>query len=543
VIGARHARITAFAPRPPARVWPALIWTAAMCGACATPASPGRFLDQPVVWRVDDARGIPEPAERAFYLKSTVAERMVFEPMIDSLDRPARPLAQNTNALDEAPDSTWFTNRIGVRPITAAEAARGPDVDGPPQPPFTIVKAKRGGNNPGFLMEDARGHKYLVKFDTLDNPEQQTASNVIVNRILWTIGYNVPADYVFVFRREALRVSDKARTKYGFDEAALDHMFSLVWRRPDGAYRATASQFLDGVPKGGWPEYGVRADDPNDRVPHQHRRELRGLRLLSAWLGHTDMKEDNTLDMYVQEGERRFLRHYLVDFGEALGGHQSEKNEPQIGWEHAWDWRAQLRALVSFGLWVRPWERQVKTPWLSVGWFAADHFDPRTWRGRYAYGPFRFMDRADAFWAAKLAMRVERPIIEAIVAEGQLSEPAAARHLVDALLTRRRKIGAAYLDGVTPLDELRVEPGGRLCGVDLSRRYGFASEGVVEREEEGRWRAVAEVGADGAVCLPISASRYQIARVRIRRGQRTTPPLELHVGGAAGAPRLLGIVR
>ena len=63
---------------------------------------------------------------------------------------------------------------------------------------------------------------------------------------------------------------------------------------------------------------GVRDDDPNDTVPHEHRRELRGLRVFAAWLNHTDMKEDNTLDMFVEEGGRHFVKHHLVDFGEAF---------------------------------------------------------------------------------------------------------------------------------------------------------------------------------------------------------------------------------
>ena len=40
--------------------------------------------------------------------------------------RPAGIRAQNLNTIDEVPDSSWFTNRIGARPVTAEEVQRGP---------------------------------------------------------------------------------------------------------------------------------------------------------------------------------------------------------------------------------------------------------------------------------------------------------------------------------------------------------------------------------------------------------------------------------
>ena len=40
--------------------------------------------------------------------------------------------AGNVNTIDEVPDSSWFTNRIGARPVSIDEAVRGPLTgDGP----------------------------------------------------------------------------------------------------------------------------------------------------------------------------------------------------------------------------------------------------------------------------------------------------------------------------------------------------------------------------------------------------------------------------
>ena len=83
---------------------------------------------------------------------------------------------------------------------------------------------------------------------------------------------------------------------------------------------------------------GLRSDDPNDLIPHEHRRELRGLRVIASWINHWDLKEMNTLDMYVEEGGRKFLRHYLIDFGSSLGGGKSPL-EYFHGREYAFDGR------------------------------------------------------------------------------------------------------------------------------------------------------------------------------------------------------------
>ncbi len=501
------------------------------CRAAVT----AQFADRPIVTRSDDARAIAEPAEGEFLAKFYLADALVFRPMFDGLAPIKRGHARDVNALDEVPDSTWFTNRVGVREITPREAAHGADTKGQPVPPFEITNAKRGGANPGFRAQDSRGIEYLIKFDTADNPGQQTATNAIVQRIFWTAGYFTPSDYVVHFQRDQLTIAPKLHGK--FSDADADTMLKAATRRADGTFRATASQFLDGIPKNGWHDRGTRADDPNDRVRHEHRRVVRGLRVFAAWLNHTDMKPDNTLDMYIGDKGQGHLVHYLVDFGEAFSGHQDEKGQPQIGFEYALDWKAQTKALFAFGLWHRPWENQRRTPWPQVGYFSATAFDPVRWHERYPYTPFALADRADLYWGAKLVMRFDRPMLEALVATGEVGDAAAEAYLVDTLIARRDAIGRAFLDGVTPLDELTLA-GSKLCGVDLARRYGIATDGALNHD------GVRDpIAADGRVCMTVTTEPgYHVARVAISRTGHTTPPLEIHyVGGST--PHLVGLVR
>ena len=98
-------------------------------------------------------------------------------------------------------------------------------------------------------------------------------------------------------------------------------MFESIERRADGTVRVLASKFLKGKPVGPYPYRGVRIEDPNDRIPHEHRRELRGYRVFCAFLDHTDSREANTLDMFhkVNESGEGYIKHHLIDFGSIMG--------------------------------------------------------------------------------------------------------------------------------------------------------------------------------------------------------------------------------
>jgi len=511
-------------------------------------ASGPRFRDAPPIWHVDDDQNIPEPHEREYDPKEYFANIFVIKRIDRSLQLRDQELAHNINSLEEVPDSSWFQNRLGVRTVSPQEAAKAADTGGPPRRPFTIVGGKVGGGNPGFLLKDGTGRKFLVKFDTEQNPELQTSVGVIVNRIFWTAGYNVPSDHVFSFRKEELRIAPRATytnerlDKVPFDQAEVNTVLFTAARSKDGSYRAFASQLLEGKPKGGFSPDGKRGDDANDRVRHEHRRELRGLRVIAAWVNHSDMKEDNTLDMYVEKDGRHFLKHYFLDFGEAMDGHGAEKGRREDGYENFIDWEMQLKATFAFGLWTRPWENLKATPWPSIGSFTAEHFDPLEWREAYPYWPFVEMEDADAYWAAKIVMRFDRPMLEAIVAEGKLSDPAAARYLVDTLVARRDAIGRAYFERVSPLDEFALTSQ-QFCTTDLSVRYGFASHSVVEWLRGSSVVASRAVNADGRVCVPAPHNDdYTVYRLRVRRGKETRPPLEIHFK-AGKKPRILGIIR
>ena len=64
--------------------------------------------------------------------------------------------ALNVNTLGEVPDSSWFTNRIGVRDMTIDEIVRGPNqVDGPAPGTWQVTGRPDSGITPKFTIKDA----------------------------------------------------------------------------------------------------------------------------------------------------------------------------------------------------------------------------------------------------------------------------------------------------------------------------------------------------------------------------------------------------
>ena len=103
---------------------------------------------------------------------------------------------------------------------------------------------------------------------------------------------------------------------------------------PDGSFRVTASLAIPGKDLGPFRYEGTRSDDPNDLIPHEDRRDLRGLFVFCAWLNHTDAKAANSFNALVQEDGVSFVRHYLIDFGSAFGSDGDAAKDARFGNEY-----------------------------------------------------------------------------------------------------------------------------------------------------------------------------------------------------------------
>jgi hypothetical protein len=477
-------------PRPiPRDVLPAVL--AGLSACASSPAiPPPRFVNAAPVAVVNDRLDVPRPpAERKYSLELYHFDAQFFRLLTRPLELPAPQRARGVNALDEVPASTWFTPRIGVRELSPDEIRRGVEISGSPEPhmPWRVLSTKAVGVAVGFLIEDARGQKWLIKFEDPRFPEVETAADVIVSRLLWAAGYNVPEDHVVYVRADQLELASNATAKNRFGtkkpltRAELDRQLASVSTEPDGRMRALASRFLDGKVIGGHPQSGVRSDDPNDVIPHELRRDLRGMYPLFAWLDHVDVKEDNTLDVWVADPavpSVHYVKHYLVDFGVSLGTAARIHSDPRDGLEYRLDWPAMFTSLLTFGLAPREWERRPTEVTLrGVGLYDTVSYDPGDWKPfTPAYLPLRTADRFDKFWGAKLVARFTREQLAAAVETARLSDPRSAAYLVDTLVARQQMTAKHWFDRVAPLDQLELV-GSTLCFTDLALAYGLASAG------------------------------------------------------------------
>ncbi len=340
--------------------------------------------------------------------------------------------AENINTLDEVPDSSWFQNRHAQERLSIQQLVRGPDGGTGPDPDqiWTIFRGKAEGLTPGFSIIDEKGERYVIKFGAPDYPELNSAAEIIATKILFASGYHTPENYIVRLKADNLRIQDGTMVtdRFGdqirFTPKMLRQSLKRMKREPDGSFRVVASKYIPGQPLGPFRYYGRRSDDPNDLYDHEQRRELRGLRLIAAWINHDDTRAQNTQDTWVAEGGRHHIRHYLIDFGSSFGSGTADLQLPNLSFHYWMDTDLIKKNAGGFGLHV-PKYRKVKWPnyrkYPAVGRFESEVFDPGAWKNDYPNPAFIRMTERDAFWAAKIVMSFTQEELAAIVKTGQFS--------------------------------------------------------------------------------------------------------------------------
>lgn len=425
---------------------------------CAVVAVSAVLLALPVTGRGQDEKksGPEPPKEREYSYIYDMLDHSIPRPITRFADAPrwfrkitANPReAANVDENDQVRlPSTWWQPRIGFKPVSVAQMLAGPGKGTGPAPgTWTVTKAKTQGVTPGFQIKDANGDKFIIKFDPLQNAEMASGADVIGTYLFWAMGYNVPDNTIAYFKREDLQLgkdasyTDKFGQKKPMTPEFLDAMLKMVPSRRDGTYRALASRFLKGKPLGPFEYVGRRKDDPEDLIPHELRRELRGLWTLAAWTNHADIRGPNSLDTWVEEGGRSFVRHNLIDFGSTLGSSAVGSRSLVTGGEYYVDFNVMARQTLTLGLQPFAWEGSVDPKLPSVGFIEAEKFNPATWRPDYPNPAFDEKTVRDIRWGARILAGFTDAHIRAAVERGQFSNPAATEYLTQVLIQRRDKL-------------------------------------------------------------------------------------------------------
>lgn len=468
----------------------------ASLAACTT--TPRRFALEGPLWIDPDMQNVEEePREYYSGLMADGADQMFFRPLSRVWTFPLKEEAINVNALDEVPNSSWFQNRLGMFDISPEVVAEGACSQNPPSlspndGPWTVTSAKPNGANPGFFVTAPDGSRYLLKFDGTKSPTRATTADVTGSKIYWAAGYHTPCNFVLYFPEEILQIDPeaKAENEYGEKEPIetedIDKVLSKAFRLKDGRLRASASAFVDGKPIGPFRYEGTRSDDPNDVVPHERRRELRGSYVFASWINHFDSREQNTLDVWTKKEDRQFIKHYIIDWGDSLGSRWPlDQISRRLGRSYYLDWQHVFEDTVTLGLLPRPWNEVDRVEHEIFGYFDIDHFDPEDYRTGYPNPAFNERTPRDIMWAVRILARFTPEHITAIVKQGKLADPRQEEFLIRRLIERQRRIIETFATKYAPLTNFRLArrtEGSKqqsLCFEDIAMQHQVVDPAVV----------------------------------------------------------------
>ncbi len=448
------------------------------------------------------------------------AEQSVFRPLSEMWTLELDSEAVNVNSYDEVPNSSWYTNRLSRWVLSPSEVARGACSTDAPEGPFIVTAGKPDGASPGFFVRDERGVTHLMKTDGGLQPERASAADALVAAIYWAAGYYVPCNRVVTISPDELELESGAEVHMSNGHRApltrdtVDQILSHATETPEGKLRMGLSEFVEGEPISPWRYSGIWDADPNDVVPHEDRRELRGMYVLASWVSRIDSRQENTLASWiVTSGDHGFIRHYVIDFGDALGVlFPWDRLARRFGHSGYFDVEHILGDFLTFGAAVRSWDEASLGPaGPTLGYFDVTRYEPGDWRPGYPNPAFDRLTERDAAWMARILARFTNAHIHALVEQARFSNPRVSIELARVLIGRRNRALERWLTRVSPLAHPMFESdASRICVEDLTigsgirppheRTYAacsFLDETVVDR--------IANIDAaeDGRVCVPI----------------------------------------
>lgn len=456
-----------------------------LLGACATVSYP--FPNRaPMAVDHDRHPFRGEPAELFTPPTWGMIDGAIFGPWTEMWAFEPKHEAMNVTSIDEVADSSWFTNRVAA--LTPDDVARGACRDRPPpQRPWRVIRKKGSGSRLGFIVRSADDRVFFARIDEAV-PEHATAADAIATRLIWAAGYETPCNYVELVVRDELVLAPEVEGEDAPTEEYVEDVLQHATHTSDGRLRMSLSERLEGRAIGGWQFWSTRGDDPNDVVPHEHRREVRGMVVLSAWLNHVDSRSENNLDTWIETGGGLgYVQHHVLDASDSLGvvWQGSDVLSQSLGISRYLDMQFLVEDWLTLGLLDRPYRLGPDERGYAhvLGYYDVERFDPDGWRNGYMNPAFERATERDRAWMARILARLGRDDIEAAVETGRFSRALYSGELARILMGRRDTILERYLTRLSPLADPVVEDGA-LCMADLMVTAG------VREEEERRYEAM-----------------------------------------------------
>lgn len=574
----------------------ALVGLAAWVSACSADAR--RFPLRDPLWRdadvapvfvacrADDAAvGKPRctPAPSTSSALWDAADATAFRPVARFFAVDPAGAATNVNSVDEVPDSAWFTGRVGstraTEPMTPEGIVRGPCADGAidpdaPDGAWVIDRGHVAGEGPGFGVVVAGLGRFTMSLDGARQPERATGAAAIASRLYHAAGYFTPCASVVHVRPSifkltpGLTIATEGGAPRALDAAALARILASAPSR-GGLVRLVASRALPGQTLGPFRYEGTRSDDPNDVIAHQDRRDLRGARVLAAWLDHGGASEQSTRDTWLAQraddalSSPGVVRHYQVGLDDCFGHEaDSESASRRLGHANSVDLAQATRDFLTLGIPERPWDRAKRSADGDIfGYFSARDFEPQSYQGDHPNPAFARMIEGDGAWAARAIARFTPDLVEAAVRAGDFTLARHTEVLVEQLLLRQKAVLRRYFSKLSSITDARTS-GEDLCGKDLARStetfvaaaFSYRARAYAGADLAPLASPVVRAGAGGEVCLTVphvaddggapdaAASRYVV--VDLLNGV-APGPLRVHLYdlGPRRGFRLVGIER
>ena len=507
-----------------------------VAAGCAAHVAPARFADLVPIEEIADDAPIPVPQKRVLSWLS-YSDAFSRRPTIDGLDLRRTPDALDVNAIDEVPTSSWFVHPAGG-PLGAIRNV----VNGPPEPPYLVLRRRPESGRSGLVIIDARGLRYELGRDPPDRPFLRTTAAVVASHLMRAMGYRTPEVSILALAESELRleVIDRAPPP---TEAVREFLDSGP-PPTKGLYRVSATRWPVGLDVGLTPPHEPREDDPNDRLWHEDRRTLRALKTVRGWLGSPDFGIDHLRDVYVGAPGKGHLLHYVVGLEGSLGADDARGEsveprsiDPQLNPTAG---ENPLRLLITFGLNARVYHGDPRYPFIGDFGTTVRKGD----FGSIGFEPTHRLQPSDSYWAAKQMAGISREVIEAAVDDAATPDSATRNRLIEVLDSRRLTVIALAYADVTPCEVVRTEAhavvlrdAGFSPGDRTSYEVGFVDDGG---SPFGATQVITPGGAVFTVQLPLAP--YVILRLRVtRNGARAPRELEVHFRGGPDAQHRVGV--